>query len=120
MRREQRGIPGSTLPLVLRMIPNTKQDTFAVRLIEMALLLPGVALREPRAGQTEEGWVQSGGPEIAGWGSEAQMWLFYCLPHGTQSQTSFMVFATAINYLNTYSLTLVSKWGFKKISNEFI
>lgn len=36
-----------------------------------------------RAGQTKEGWVQYSGPEITGRGREGQLWLFYCLPHGT-------------------------------------
>ena len=48
----------------------------------------------------------AGGPEVAGWGSNAQMWLFHSIPCGTQPKSSFTVFAAAINYLNTYLLIL--------------
>ena len=54
----------------------------------------------------------AGGPEVAGWGSDAQMWLFHSIPCGTQPKTSFTDFSAAINYLNTYLLKLFFKLGF--------
>lgn len=83
----------------------------------MAPLLLGQELRELWGGQTEDGCVQCRcGPEVAGWGSDAQMWMFHSIPCGTQD--FFHSFAAAINYLNTY-LTFSLNWGFETSVNVF-
>lgn len=79
-----------------RMIPNTKQDTFAVRLIEMALLLPGVALREPwgRPDRRRLGpvwwswdcWMGEWGPDVVillspTWNSVTDLFYGFCHCH---------------------------------------